>query len=123
MIDASPMLIAIVDDDESVRESLFDLLEAYGYAVRTFASAGEFLGSDHMTDTKCLVLDISMPVMGGVALCEELRRRNVDIPIVFMTGHAHEVEMSEAKHLGPCLYKPFSATALRSAIEAVRRDN
>jgi two-component system, LuxR family, response regulator FixJ len=123
MIDALPKLITVVDDDESVRESLFDLLEVYGYSVRTYSSAEEFLGSAHITDTNCLILDISMPVVGGLALYEELRRRNVDIPVVFMTGHAHKIEMSEAQHHGPCLYKPFSGTALRSAIESVLRDH
>jgi two-component system, LuxR family, response regulator FixJ len=123
MIDALPKLITVVDDDESVRESLFDLLEVYGYSVRTYSSAEEFLGSAHITDTNCLILDISMPVVGGLALYEELRRRNVDIPVVFMTGHAHKIEMNEAQHLGPCLYKPFSGTALRSAIESVLRDH
>lgn len=123
MIDTAPAPIAIVDDDESVRESLFDLLEVFGYSVQTFSSAAEFLSSAQMTDTKCLVLDISMPVMGGVALYAELRRRNVDIPVVFMTGHAQAIDVSEAQSLGPCLYKPFSGTVLRSAIESVLRDS
>jgi len=113
-----PTLIAIIDDDEAVRESLLDLLEVSGYSVVTFASAAEFLAFPRIRDTKCLVLDISMPGMSGIDLSNELRRRNITIPVVFMTGHAQDALIKEAKRTGLCLFKPFAGGELRSAIEA-----
>ncbi|MEV5059322.1 response regulator [Agrobacterium radiobacter] len=111
------LLISIIDDDESVRESLLDLLEVFGYQVKTFASAYEFLDSPLLPETNCLILDITMPGMSGVALNVELRRRNIKIPVVFMTGHAHEAAIYEAQKAGTCLFKPFASLDLRSAIE------
>ena len=80
-------LVSVVDDDESVRESLPDLLKELGYAVRAFASAEEFLASDCIDQTQCLILDISMPGMSGPDLQQELTRRHREIPIVFITAH------------------------------------
>lgn len=114
---ADSLRITIIDDDQSVRESLLDLLEVYGYSVKTFASANEFLESSSIPDTNCLLLDISMPGMGGVALNHELKRRAIEIPVVFMTGHAQEAVINEAKKAGTCLFKPFASRELRSAIE------
>ncbi|MDW9416397.1 response regulator [Sinorhizobium meliloti] len=109
--------ITIIDDDQSVRESLLDLLEVFGYSVRTFASANEFLDSSAIPETNCLLLDISMPGMGGVDLNLELKRREIEIPVVFMTGHAQDAVINEAKKAGTCLFKPFASKELRSAIE------
>lgn len=114
---ANSLKITIIDDDQSVRESLLDLLEVFGYSVRTFASAYEFLESSAMPDTNCLVLDISMPGMGGVDLNLELKRREIEIPVIFMTGHAQEAVINEARKAGTCLFKPFASKELRSAIE------
>jgi FixJ family two-component response regulator len=116
----SRALISVVDDDESVRESLPDLLGEFGFAVRTFASAEEFLGSDQMKETACLVLDVAMPGMTGPDLQRELKRRGSAIPIVFITAHADEVTRSRliAEGAVDCLVKPFSDTALRRAIDA-----
>src|SRR5215813_11072256 len=75
-------LVSVVDDDESVREALPDLLREFGFDARAFASAEEFLGSDCIGDTKCLILDIAMPGMSGPALQHELARRQRVIPIV-----------------------------------------
>ncbi len=111
------MLIAIVDDDESVRVSLLDLLEVSGYSVETFASAPEFLNSPRITDMRCLLLDISMPGMSGVDLYRELTRQAIRIPVVFMTGHAEETLVREARRAGSCLFKPFAGGELRAAIE------
>src|SRR5882724_3572505 len=83
-------LVAVIDDDESVRESLPDLLREFGYAVQTFASAEEFLASGDLSRTGCLILDIAMPGMSGPDLHRELRRRGHGIPIVFITAHADE---------------------------------
>jgi FixJ family two-component response regulator len=81
------LLVSVVDDDESVRESLPDLLKEFGYAAEAFSSAEAFLSSDHLAQTRCLILDIAMPMMSGTDLQRELMLRNHDIPIVF-TYHA-----------------------------------
>lgn len=117
------MLIAIIDDDEAVRVSLLDLLEVSGYSVETFASAPAFLSSPRIAETQCLLLDISMPGMSGIDLYKELERQAIRIPVVFMTGHAQDALVREAKRAGTCLFKPFAGGELRSAIEnAVRTD-
>lgn len=112
-------LVAVVDDDESVRESLPDLLEEFGFAVQTFSSAEAFLASDHVGETKCLVLDIAMSGMSGPELQRELTRRGQEIPIVFIT--AHEGSSIRPRMLAQgaveCLFKPFSDTALLKALD------
>jgi len=80
-------LVSVVDDDESVRESLPDLLKEFGFAVQSFASAEEFLASGRVDETRCLVLDIAMPGMSGPDLQRELTRRSLPIPIVFITAN------------------------------------
>src|SRR6188474_2684056 len=83
-------LVSVVDDDESVRESLPDLLREFGFAAQAFASAEEFLASDRIGDTRCLILDIAMPGMSGPDLHRELLRRQQRIPTVFITAHGSE---------------------------------
>ena len=119
----SRRLVSVVDDDESVRESLPDLLREFGFAVETFASAEEFLASDCMRQTSCLVLDIAMPGMTGPDLQQELKRRRENIPIVFMTAHGGEAMRPRLMEQGAieCLSKPFSDTALRAALDAAMR--
>jgi len=118
-----PSLVTVVDDDESVRESLPDLLREFGYAVRAFASAEEFLASDCVRQTRCLVLDITMPGMSGPELQRELRRRREEIPIVFITAHEDETVRPRLLQQGAveCLFKPFSETALRAALDTALR--
>ncbi|WP_019280411.1 response regulator transcription factor [Rhizobium grahamii] len=111
------MLIAIVDDDPAVRESLLDLLEVSGYSAVTFASARDFLASPRIPEMHCVLLDISMPGMSGVELYKELNRRQIVVPVVFMTGHAQDGLIDEAKRAGICLSKPFVGNQLRAAIE------
>jgi FixJ family two-component response regulator len=116
-------LVSVVDDDESVRESLPDLLREFGFAAHTFASAEEFLASDRIDQTRCLILDVAMPGMSGPDLQRELRLRGERIPIVFITAHADETVRPRLIELGAvdCLVKPFSDTALRAALDAALR--
>src|SRR3979490_1245681 len=113
-------LVSVVDDDESVRESLPDLLREFGYAARTFSSAEEFLTSDLVDQTRCLILDIAMPGMTGPDLQRELKLRRQQIPIVFITAHRDETVRPRVLEQGAveCLFKPFSDTALLNAVNA-----
>jgi FixJ family two-component response regulator len=116
-------LVSIVDDDESVRESLPDLLREFGFAVQVFASAEEFLASDCVGQTRCLLLDIAMPGMSGPELQRELTLRRQEIPIVFITAHGDGTVRPRLLEQGAveCLLKPFSDTALRDALSAALR--
>jgi FixJ family two-component response regulator len=114
----NPSVISVVDDDESLRESLEGLLKALGYAVEVFSSAESFLGSDALAKTKCLILDVSMPGMSGPELQRELMSRGEPIPIIFITSRADEDVVSRAMADGAvaCLLKPFTEDALLKAI-------
>jgi FixJ family two-component response regulator len=116
-------LVVVVDDDESVRESLPDLLLEFGFAARAFASAEEFLASDCVSQTSCLVLDIAMPGMSGPDLQRVLTRSGQEIPIVFVTAHADESIRPRLLQQGAveCLFKPFTETALLAAISSAMR--
>jgi len=113
-------LVAVVDDDESVRESLPDLLRELGFASKAFGSAEEFLSSDCLGEAKCLILDIAMPGMSGPDLQRELKRRGVGIPIVFITANGDATTRPRVLKQGAveCLFKPFSDTRLRDAVNA-----
>ena len=116
-------LVSIVDDDESVRESLPDLLREFGFAARAFSSAEGFLSSDCIEETRCLILDIAMPGMTGPDLQHELKVRRRQIPIVFITARRDETIRPRVLEHGAveCLYKPFSDTALLDAVSAALR--
>jgi FixJ family two-component response regulator len=118
-------LVSVVDDDESVRESLPDLLKEFGYAARTFSSAEEFLASDCVDQTRCLMLDIGMPGMTGPDLQRELKLRRQQIPIVFITAHRDEAIRTRVLEEGAveCLFKPFSDTAVLEALNAALQVN
>lgn len=118
-------LISVVDDDQSVRESLPDLLREFGFAVRAFSSAEEFLASDCISQTSCLILDVAMPGMTGPDLKRELARRQQTIPIVFITANENVATRRHLVEQGAvdCLFKPFSDTALRKALNAALRVN
>lgn len=111
-------LVAVVDDDESVRESLPDLLGEFGFDARVFPSAEEFLVSDSLGQTKCLVLDIAMPGMTGFDLQQELKVRGQNIPIIFITAQKDDAVRTRALERGAVgfLLKPFSDTALLRAL-------
>ena len=118
-----PALVSVVDDDESVRESLPDLLRQFGFAVQAFSSAEEFLASDYVRQTRCLILDIAMPGMTGPELQQELMLRRQEIPIVFITAHGDETTRPRMLEQGAveCLFKPFSDTALLGALNTALR--
>jgi FixJ family two-component response regulator len=118
-------LVSVVDDDESIRESLPDLLSEFGFATRAFPSAEAFLSSDCVDDTKCLILDVIMPGMTGLDLQEELTRRGQKIPVIFITARKEETIRARAFKQGAVkfLNKPFSDTALLDALNvALQRD-
>jgi FixJ family two-component response regulator len=118
-------LVSVIDDDESLRESLPDLLRELGYSVRAFSSAEEFLASDCIAQTRCLILDISMPGMTGPDLQQELAVREQEIPIIFITAMADECVRARLLERGAveCLFKPFRDTALFEALNAAIRES
>ena len=113
-------LLSVVDDDESVRESLPALLKASGFDPRAFSSAAEFLSSDYVHRTQCLILDIAMPNISGLELQQELRLRGQKIPIVFITAQTDDAVRARALEQGAVsvLLKPFSKTDLLAAVKA-----
>ena len=119
--------VSIVDDDESIRESLPDLLKQFGSTARAFSSAEEFLASDCVDQTRCLILDVSMPAMTGPDLQRELMRRRQAraIPIIFITADRDTTVRQRLIEQGAveCLFKPFSDTALLEALNAALRVN
>jgi FixJ family two-component response regulator len=119
-VKVSDSLISVVDDDESVRESLPDLLREFGFKARAFSSAEEFLSSDCISQTHCLILDIAMPGMGGPDLQKELVRRQQEIPVIFITAGNSDGVRSRLMQEGAveCLFKPFTDSALLDALDA-----
>ena len=118
--DAERPLVSVVDDDEMLRESLPDLLRECGFAARAFSSGQEFLSSDYMDGTRCLILDVAMPGMSGLDLQKELKHRGQTIPIIFITGQKDEEAREQAFREGAVkfLYKPFSDGDLFEAVNA-----
>ena len=116
-------LITVVDDDESVRESLPDLLKEFGFEAQTFSSAEEFLASDSVGETRCLLLDVAMPGMTGPDLQRELTRRDRPIPIVFITANRDATVRPRliAQGAVDCLFKPFEPTDLLNALNTALR--
>ena len=111
-------LVSVVDDDESVRESLPDLLKEFGFEAQAFSSAEEFLASESIAETRCLVLDVAMPGMTGPDLQQELTRRDQSIPIVFITAQRDEAVRPRliAQGAVDCLFKPFEPADLLQAL-------
>ena len=114
------LVVSVVDDDESVRESLPDLLKELGFESCTFSSAQDFLNSDCIDQTRCLILDVAMPGMSGPELKRELARRRREIPVVFITARRDEDIRPRLLEQGAvaCLFKPFSDEALLQALNA-----
>jgi len=113
-------LVAVVDDDDSVRESLGGLFRSVGYAARGFASADAFLQSDDLAKTDCVILDVRMPGMSGLELQRRLVASHPDVPVIFMTAHDDARARSQALSGGAVDYliKPFSEEALLDAVRA-----
>ena len=111
-------LISVVDDDESVRESLPDLLREFGFEAQTFSSAEDFLASEAVADTNCLLLDVAMPGMSGPDLQRELKLREQSIPIVFITAQRDATVRLRliAQGAVECLFKPFEPADLLQAL-------
>ena len=111
-------LLSVVDDDESVRESLPDLLRQFGLTAEAFSCAEAFLASTAVDRTDCLILDVAMPGMSGPDLQRELLRRQLTIPIVFITAQSDEDTRARVLAQGAvaCLLKPFSQAALLEAL-------
>jgi FixJ family two-component response regulator len=118
-------LLSVVDDDESIRESLPDLIKEFGFASRVFSSAEEFLLSGSVDETSCLILDIAMPDMSGPELYQELKSQGEDIPVIFITGQQDEAVRLRAFEQGAVgfLIKPFSDAALLAAIKTALKAN
>jgi len=124
-------LVSVVDDDESVRESLPDLVKEFDFSAEAFSSAEEFLASDSVGKTRCLILDVAMPGMTGPDLQRKLARRGQPIPIVYITGRKDEtVTGRKDETVRPrlieqgaveCLFKPFSDTVLQEALTSALR--
>ena len=115
--------ICVIDDDESVREALRSLLKSVGFEAEVFASAEDFLGSNHLPGTSCLILDVRMPGMSGFELHEQLIADEEEVPIIFISAHADEEARARALRSGAVdfLLKPFSDEALLHAIETAMR--
>jgi FixJ family two-component response regulator len=118
-------LVSVVDDDESVRESLPDLIREFGFSAKAFSSAEEFLASDSIGRTRCLILDVAMPGMTGPELQRELTRRGQSIPVVFITAHRDETVRPRLMEQGAvdCLFKPFSDAALQDALSSALEES
>lgn len=119
-VEAKRPLLCVVDDDESVREALPDLLGEFGYASLAFSSAEEFLASGQVRHADCLILDVAMPGMTGPELHQELKRRGHATPVIFITAHTDPALFPRLIEQGAvaCLFKPFSDVALRDAVIA-----
>jgi FixJ family two-component response regulator len=117
--------VAVVDDDQSVRESLPDLLRELGFKALAFSSAEEFLESDCIDGIRCLILDVAMPGMTGLRLQEQLEHGGHKISIIFITAHRDESVRRQTLEQGAveCLYKPFSDTALLRALDLALKKN
>lgn len=113
-------MISIVDDNDSVRESLRRLMRSVGFAVNEFASAEEFLNSDLLRNTDCLILDVRLPGMDGLDLQRYLANSHSEIKIIFITSYEDDEVRARAFNAGAAAYflKPFNAEDLLNAIDA-----
>jgi two-component system, LuxR family, response regulator FixJ len=120
MGDHGTRIVSVVDDDESLRRSLRNLLGSVGFRVETFESAEAFLQSAHRDQTGCLVLDLRMPGMNGLELLRHLSGRGVRIPAIILTAHGDDDERQRSLQAGAVAFlgKPFNGNALLDAVRA-----
>jgi FixJ family two-component response regulator len=113
-------IVMIVDDDTSIRKSVRRLMKSFGFVVETFSSAEEFLGSDRLAKTSCLILDLHMPDMNGLELQKRLVASGSAIPIIFITAFADDGARAQAMKAGAVAYltKPFEDEELLTCIQA-----
>jgi FixJ family two-component response regulator len=118
-------IISIVDDDNSVRESLHSLLRSVGFSVHVFISAEDFLKSDHLDKTDCLILDVRMPGMTGIELQRQLKAQGCQIPIIFISAHADEETRTQALSAGAVAFlaKPLNEEMVLTALKAALNDS
>jgi FixJ family two-component response regulator len=116
----APRRISIVDDDASIREALKSLMRSVKFRVDAFASAEEFLASERLSDTECLILDVYLPGMNGFEQQERLNPQHSSIPIIFITAHADEISRERALKAGAVdfLGKPVRRETLFKAIQS-----
>jgi FixJ family two-component response regulator len=116
----NPSIVMIVDDDNSIRKSVRRLMKSYGIAVETFVSAEEFLGSDRLDKTSCLILDVHMPGISGLELQKRLIASGNAIPVIFITAFADDGARAKAMKAGAVGYlaKPFDDEELLNCIRA-----
>ena len=114
------IIVMIVDDDDSIRKAVRRLMKSYGFAVETFASAEEFLGSDRLAKTSCLILDVHMPGMNGLELQKRLVASGSVVPIIFITAFTDDRARAQAMNAGAAGYlgKPFSDDELLNCIHS-----
>jgi FixJ family two-component response regulator len=114
-----PPVISIIDDDASVRAATNNLLSSRGYIVHTFASAGDFLQSDRLQDSSCVVADVQMPAMSGLDLLTHIRTQGNKTPFIFITAFPDESVRARALKAGAIgfLAKPFAGPRLIDCIE------
>jgi FixJ family two-component response regulator len=117
-------VISIVDDDESFRQATASLIRSIGYATAAFASAEEFLQSDHVHDTACLISDVQMPGMSGIELQNRLIARGHRLPVIFITAFPEEKVRRRALEAGALCFlsKPFSDEKLISCLDQALAD-
>jgi FixJ family two-component response regulator len=125
VLDRTSNVIAIIDDDEAMQDSLHDLMEAAGLVARCFGSAEEFLESDSRTQAACLILDIHMPRMSGLQLQAKLKEEGCDIPVIFITAHGDARMRILAMRDGAVefLAKPFDHHLLLKRVRAALNMN
>jgi FixJ family two-component response regulator len=117
--------VCIIDDDESVRVATTCLVRSLGHAVRTFASGEEFLKSPYVEDAGCLIVDVNMPRMSGLALQSRLREKGLAPPIIFITAYPEDRARARALEAGAICYldKPFDSATLIECLDlALRRE-
>ena len=118
--DPASVLVAIIDDDENMQDSLRDLMEAAGMSARSFGSAEEFLESELQKQAACLIVDIRMPKMAGLQLQEKLKQERCEVPIIFITAHGDAKMRVRAMREGAVEFfsKPFDHHLLLKSVRS-----